>query len=1668
MKKIFPEIKQICRKRGVDFSVVDLRWGISEEESRTGKVIEICVDEIERTRPYFIGLVGGRYGWIPDDKELKANSQLSVKYPWIVDYIADRKSVTEIEMLFGVLGVNKATNAFFYLRRLETIRPGFIDAEGTEARAKLEHLRGLIREKCSEGACLAADYGSPKELGRKVRSDLISLIDSEYPASEQPNKWERMLQEQAVEWQSLCALYAGADHRLSDFGYVESEEKPQTLVVVGEQGSGKSALLANYYTDDRGAVKVMVRNMDDNVETLSRLIYYAVAKAMGRDVSSEVDAREDFNLIEALSQLKIESELTLVVDGLDRVQYGSLSELSWIFRLPKQIRLVLSCDEELADSLFNSKDFIFYRVESLRSSEILEITAHYLSNVRKTLTSQQSTHLLSCQMLTNAKLLRTLLDIMIQFGEFERLDYFINRFVSTRTPSEFLEKVLELLEYDFDRRNISHIMTMLSLSQIGLPAEALRGHLGLNVVEWAAIECAIEPLTETSDGYIVLQSELLKDVVRKRYERSSSIEREILMQVAAILDSERRLADREVKALAGWKDRVVAWLIGIPAAAMVGEKNAVWHRARVILETIRLYQLGEWHRKANRLLAKYSFLELVTEDTHCYLLCLKKAVERGFDVFETVSFRMLNSLSVMSVDVGMFLAGIAGIVALKPDGLKELRRRVRLYPFLPPARRDILKTLDNLELFQEGRSIPSDWENSWLDMGLNDSHVAQLSAFLQTLDELNDERIANICGKAEECISKLPDDSIARVFLQTIAFRCCFRLDEWGKAEDLRSEIFLNNEVAPHDLGLLAVDLALMRDDEDGAKRALNDFVALKDGIGTAVWDVVFRFMIDYRYKSRKFVFVDADYETELYTRLASLGHKDELEGYCQAVNILSAHRFYLMATTVAMHWEERCATNDERLLAVGRQIYVCDESGGMLDLKGAAYAKKAEYLLEQNLVEEADTAYHYAADSYYKGKVYGAVEQVNQQRLKINRRLKDPESALSLIYNQHALLAFDMITTTNEPEKVMENALEAFSLSMRYSSEKPDFVLLFNRLTFLSEMWHYHHLLPVGIGEILQETLKHIEAIAKKVEAGNTVYNTLFRLCLAARERDAALILLSEHSDFIEAAKCCDIEWLSHIVDVLLTPEDERHESIGSLLLIDDGRESSELWRLLNMVRVTRFWGLDVEIRDYCCKDLSTHSILLLFAYACLDGDDESFKKQKNRLKEHFLQTGDKNVAWHYAYFLSFYADSLGNEWKREVYFETVLHEWQPEKYTLISGVNALVRYIASSEGDEGLAHNLRRDFIEKHRDEISDMGSLLHEALQTAMQSEYKNREDFAVKILLLLNDLRPLVMDEVSVELSDLMKKIEDKIVGSKEQISDKILVNLYDTLCSYSIPSGIDATLAKAQSIDDYSYNADEFVGIFESLLTLGAVIPTKLRLGYIASLYYKESYDDCMNQLRSLKNSQMMRQAGVGRFAALVEGNIDFNLFRFREAIGFYDDCAKMEAEDNEEDVDEDVVGIINEVENGERIECYLLSLLALKRYDEAIETADYIEANGLRSQQTNCGIYDLLSRGVRCYVFYSRGLSSDGEKLFDEIAVELREDRHYDDQLGLFVNEEEAFDSEDESINEENADCYDKPYEFDLDSIISLSVEEILTSKALRVENRLFACIEKFKRERSE
>jgi hypothetical protein len=186
VKRVFPALRARLKDRFVERVDVDLRWGITVEEAERGEVLPICLAEIDRARPYFIGMLGERYGWIPLPDGYAAD--LLERQPWLKKH-QGVKSVTEFEILHGVLNNRRMQGrAFFYFRS-----PAYARTKGgdylpsPEDRARQTELKRRIRAR----GLPVSSYANPEALAKRIELDLWKLLDAEFAASEVPDAFER-------------------------------------------------------------------------------------------------------------------------------------------------------------------------------------------------------------------------------------------------------------------------------------------------------------------------------------------------------------------------------------------------------------------------------------------------------------------------------------------------------------------------------------------------------------------------------------------------------------------------------------------------------------------------------------------------------------------------------------------------------------------------------------------------------------------------------------------------------------------------------------------------------------------------------------------------------------------------------------------------------------------------------------------------------------------------------------------------------------------------------------------------------------------------------------------------------------------------------------------------------------------------------------------------------------------------------------------------------------------------------------------------------------------------------------------------------------------------------------------------------------------------------------
>src|SRR5271169_5355155 len=70
---VFPELRERMALLGLEFFEVDLRWGVPERgvDGERANSWEYCKKWINAVRPFFLCLLGERYGWVPPASEIR-------------------------------------------------------------------------------------------------------------------------------------------------------------------------------------------------------------------------------------------------------------------------------------------------------------------------------------------------------------------------------------------------------------------------------------------------------------------------------------------------------------------------------------------------------------------------------------------------------------------------------------------------------------------------------------------------------------------------------------------------------------------------------------------------------------------------------------------------------------------------------------------------------------------------------------------------------------------------------------------------------------------------------------------------------------------------------------------------------------------------------------------------------------------------------------------------------------------------------------------------------------------------------------------------------------------------------------------------------------------------------------------------------------------------------------------------------------------------------------------------------------------------------------------------------------------------------------------------------------------------------------------------------------
>ncbi len=530
VKKVFPRLRKECRERGVEFTEIDLRWGITEEESRTGKTVRICLEEIDRCRPYFIGIIGSRYGWVPGITEIEKDPEILKEFPWLREYAAGQKSIIEMEFAHGAL-LKKNDSSFFYeqtstisgLGGANAISP-FISAEessvGVDGTNPLDNLKSTLR---STGVPYRR-FSDPEELGEQVFQDILTILDRDFPQKRKLTPLEHERIEHEAYSQNRRQSYVANPEYYDEFiKNVESNGPP--LIVWGRSGLGKSALMAylahEYQTRNPGAFVVQhfigAAEGSDPEDVMRQVMMeikerYALTDAIPNDENA---LREEFPVW--LAKVKPDDKLILLIDALNQLT-GIATEMHWLPDfIPPNVRLVLSTTiglplEQLRERKWNEMELL-----PLSERQRQAIASEFLKRYRKSLPAEDL-HTLSADPKSSSPLfLRTVLEELRIFGRHTTLHEELEDYLTSADERELFQKVLARMERDHGEESVRTVMKAIWASRHGLSEAELMEITGKPRMELSELMIAMEYHLMVREGLHSFFHNFLREAIEQRY-----------------------------------------------------------------------------------------------------------------------------------------------------------------------------------------------------------------------------------------------------------------------------------------------------------------------------------------------------------------------------------------------------------------------------------------------------------------------------------------------------------------------------------------------------------------------------------------------------------------------------------------------------------------------------------------------------------------------------------------------------------------------------------------------------------------------------------------------------------------------------------------------------------------------------------------------------------------------------------------------------------------------------------------------------------------------------------------------------------------------------------------------------------------------------------------------
>lgn len=514
MRQVFPELRRRSADRGLEVVGIDLRWGITQEQAERGETLPICLAEIDRCRPYFLGLMGERYGWTPGPGAY--NEAILAAHPWLKEH-RDGTSVTELEIVHGAINqADMRARAAFLLRA-----PAWSEANGfgpvdERERAQVAGLRARILR----AGHTFIEYDNPDAVADKALDWLWSAIGREFPISDAPDPAEEESRTHLAFAASRTRLFVGRERQVSQLAAVGAVPGGGVLVT-SQSGFGKSSILAKAASQCAAMGDLVFEHYPGasgpaaSLHALLSRLHSWIDRTLGQGVAmaSRSDPRDDAMLAAELparlaslndSLDRAQRRAVLVIDGLDRLAWEW--HLPWLPEsFPPRVRVLMASSDPRHCEPVTRLGFDILELGPLEPAEARDLLRSILEHHRKRLPSEYEAALLGHSLSAAPVFLATVVGELCVSATHHSLAERVRKACAALTVADSIRHVIERVAEDLPGVPVTGCISAIRCSRDGLTEQELRGICALTPSGWAQVRTACEGLLHESDGRIRLR-----------------------------------------------------------------------------------------------------------------------------------------------------------------------------------------------------------------------------------------------------------------------------------------------------------------------------------------------------------------------------------------------------------------------------------------------------------------------------------------------------------------------------------------------------------------------------------------------------------------------------------------------------------------------------------------------------------------------------------------------------------------------------------------------------------------------------------------------------------------------------------------------------------------------------------------------------------------------------------------------------------------------------------------------------------------------------------------------------------------------------------------------------------------------------------------------------------